>query len=90
MGAIAEIGDDPQPSTHNVVVAMQAKRAVAMEAISACDTALEIAGGAGYFRKAGLEQAVRDVRGVAYHPLNPELTLLHAGKVALGVPADEM
>ena len=90
LGALAEVGDDPQPSMHNVVVTMQAKRAVAIEAVSACDTALEIAGGAGYFRKARLEQAVRDVRGIAYHPLNPELTLLHAGKVALGVPAEEL
>ena len=90
LGAIAEIGDDPQPSMHNVVVAMQAKRAIAQEAISACDTVLEIAGGSAYFRKAGLEHAVRDVRGVLFHPLSPELTLLHAGKVALGLPADEM
>ena len=90
LGAIAEIGDDPQPSMQNVVAVMQAKRAIAVEAVSACDTALEIAGGAGYFRKAGLEQALRDIRGVGYHPLNPELTLLYAGKVALGVPADEM
>ena len=90
LGAITEIGDDPQPSMHNVVIAMQAKRAVAQEAVSACDVALELAGGSGYFRKAGLEQALRDVRGVMFHPLTPELTLTHAGKVALGVPADEM
>jgi alkylation response protein AidB-like acyl-CoA dehydrogenase len=90
LGAIAEIGDDPQPSMHNVVVAMQAKRAIAQEAIAACDTVLELAGGSSYFRSAGLEHAVRDVRGVLFHPLTPELTLLHAGKVALGVPADEM
>ena len=90
LGAIAEIGDDPQPSMNNVVVAMQAKRAIAQEAITACDTALEIAGGSSYFRKAGIEHAVRDVRGVLFHPLTPELTLAHAGKVALGLPADEM
>ena len=75
---------------HNVVVAMQSKRAIAQEAIAACDTVLELAGGSSYFRRAGLEHAVRDVRGVLFHPLPPELTLSHAGKVALGVPADEM
>jgi acyl-CoA dehydrogenase len=89
-GALTEVGDDPQPSMQNVVAVMQAKRAIAQEAVSACDTALEIAGGSGYFRKAGLEQAIRDIRGVVFHPLTPELTLNHAGKVALGVPADEM
>ena len=89
-GAITQIGDDPEPSMQNVVAAMQSKRAVAEEAIAACDLAMEVTGGAGYFRKLGIEQAVRDVRGVRFHPLTPELTLLHAGRVALGLPADEM
>jgi acyl-CoA dehydrogenase len=89
-GAIAENGDDPAPSLEGVVRAMQAKRAVAEEAVSACDVAMQIAGGAGYFRKAGIEQALRDVRGVLFHPFNPEITLSHAGRVALGIPTDEM
>jgi acyl-CoA dehydrogenase len=89
-GALDQIGDDPAPSMDNVVAAMHAKRAVAEEAVSACDVALEVTGGAGYFRKLGIEQAVRDVRGVKFHPLTPELTLIHAGKVALGEPAEEM
>ena len=89
-GALHEIGDDPEPSMRNVVSVMQAKRAVAEEAVAAADLALEVTGGAGYFRKLGIEQAVRDVRGVRFHPLTPELTLVHAGKVALGQPAEEM
>ena len=87
--AIAAVGPDPQPSMENVVTCMQAKRAVAEEAVSACDLALQVTGGSGYFRSAGIEQAIRDVRGVLFHPLSPETTLLHAGKVALGLPADE-
>jgi alkylation response protein AidB-like acyl-CoA dehydrogenase len=89
-GVLAEVGDDPEPSMEKVVAVMQGKRAVAQEAVSACDLAMEIVGGASYFRKLGIEQAVRDVRGVMFHPLTPELTLLHAGKVALGLPAEEM
>jgi acyl-CoA dehydrogenase len=88
-GAIAEIGDDPEPSMENVVRVMQAKRAVAEEAVAACDLVMQLVGGAGYYRGAGYEQAVRDVRGVQFHPLSPELTLVHAGKVALGQPAEE-
>jgi acyl-CoA dehydrogenase len=90
LGALDQIGDDPEPSMENVVIAMQAKRAVAEEAVSACDVAMDVTGGAGYFRKVGIEQAVRDVRGVRFHPLNPDQTLVHAGKVALGQPADEL
>jgi alkylation response protein AidB-like acyl-CoA dehydrogenase len=88
-GAIAQIGDDPVPSMDVVVLAMQAKRAIAEEAVSACDVAMELVGGSAYFRGSGLEQAVRDVRGVVFHPFTPELTLLHAGRVALGEPAAE-
>lgn len=88
--AIAEIGDDPQPSMNNVVTVMQAKRAVAEESVSACDVALQLTGGSGYFRKVGIEQAIRDIRGVLFHPLTPEASLVHAGKVALGLPAEEM
>lgn len=87
--AIAEVGPDPQPSMNNVVIGMQAKRAVADESVSACDLALQVTGGSGYFRSAGIEQAIRDVRGVLFHPFSPEVTLVHAGKVALGLPADE-
>jgi acyl-CoA dehydrogenase len=89
-GALDQIGPDPTPSMDLVVVAMQAKRAVATEAISACDTVLEAAGGMSYLRASGFEQAVRDVRGVLFHPIPPEATLLHAGRVALDQPAAEL
>jgi acyl-CoA dehydrogenase len=89
-GYFDELGDDPQPSMATFVAAMQAKRVVAEEAVSACDVALEAVGGAGYYRKLGIEQAIRDVRGVKFHPLTPELTLTHAGKFALGLPCDEL
>ena len=88
--AIEETGDDPKPSMENVVRTMQAKRVVSEESVAACDLALQIVGGASYFRRAGLEQAVRDVRGVVFHPFTPEATLVHAGRVALGRPADQM
>jgi acyl-CoA dehydrogenase len=86
-GAIEQVGADPTPSMDNLVVALQAKRAVAEEAVSACDLVMQAAGGVAYSRRAGLEQAVRDVRGVVFHPLDPEKTLLHAGCVALDQPA---
>jgi acyl-CoA dehydrogenase len=89
-GAIAEVGDDPAPTMEHVVRTMQAKRVVAEESVAACDLALQVVGGGSYFRRAGIESAVRDVRGVMFHPFTPELTLLHAGKVTLGQPADEL
>jgi alkylation response protein AidB-like acyl-CoA dehydrogenase len=49
-GAMTTIGDDPQPSLENVVAAMAAKREISIGGIEVCDLAMEVAGGASYFR----------------------------------------
>jgi acyl-CoA dehydrogenase len=89
-GAIATIGDDPQPAMENVVAMMAAKREIALGGVEVCDLAMEVAGGAGYYRTSPIERCYRDVRGAKFHPFTPEQTLTHAGKVSLGLPADEM
>jgi Acyl-CoA dehydrogenase, C-terminal domain len=38
-------------------------------AIRAVEVAMEVAGGAGFFREAGLERLFRDVQGARYHPV---------------------
>ncbi|HEX7276346.1 MAG TPA: acyl-CoA dehydrogenase family protein [Acidimicrobiales bacterium] len=88
-GALAVVGDDPGPSMDTVVAVMAAKREIALAGAEVCDLALEVGGGAAYYRTQPIEQCFRDVRGAKYHPLTPEETLVHAGKVALGLPADE-
>jgi alkylation response protein AidB-like acyl-CoA dehydrogenase len=89
-GAIATVGDDPQPAMENVVAMMAAKREIALGGVEVCDLAMEVAGGAGYFRTSPIERCYRDIRGAKFHPFTPEQTLVHAGKVSLGLPADEM
>jgi acyl-CoA dehydrogenase len=89
-GAMATIGDDPQPSMENVVAAMAAKREISIGGIEVCDLAMEVAGGGAYFRTSPIERCYRDVRGAKFHPFTPEQTLVHAGRVCLGLPADEM
>ncbi len=88
-GALSIVGDDPVPSMDNVVALMAAKREIALAGIEVCDVAMEVAGGAAYYRSSPIERSYRDVRGVKFHPFTPEETLVHAGKVALGLPADE-
>jgi alkylation response protein AidB-like acyl-CoA dehydrogenase len=87
-GALAEIGDDPTPSMENVAAAMAAKREVSLGGIEVCDLAMELAGGAAFYRGSVIERCYRDIRAIKFHPLNPEAALLHAGRVALGQPAD--
>jgi len=87
-GAIASVGDDPQPSMDLVANVMAAKREVALAGIEVCDLAMEVAGGPSFCKGSVIERCYRDIRAAKFHPLSMEKTLVHAGRVALGVPAD--
>ncbi|MGH9137139.1 MAG: acyl-CoA dehydrogenase family protein [Acidimicrobiales bacterium] len=89
-GAVHDNGDDPEATAEAFSRVMLAKRSVTTQALEVVDTAMELAGGASFFKTLPLEQAFRDVRGAKYHPFTPELTLVHAGRLALGQPADDM
>jgi acyl-CoA dehydrogenase len=87
-GALAEVGDDPVPSMATVAAVMAAKTAVTDAASEVVDLAMQVAGGSAFYKGSPIERAYRDVRGIAFHPLQPEAALVHAGQVALGLPAD--
>ena len=87
-GAFAAVGDDPAPSMETVAAVMAAKREIALAGVEVCDLAMEAAGGSAYFKGSVIERAYRDIRGAKLHPFSPEATLLHAGRLALGLPAD--
>jgi acyl-CoA dehydrogenase len=49
---------------------------------------MELAGGAGFFRSAGLERCFRDIQASRYHPI-PEKPQTHlAGRFLLGLDFD--
>jgi alkylation response protein AidB-like acyl-CoA dehydrogenase len=87
-GALATVGDDPAPSMTTMSAVMAAKREIALAGIEVCDIAMDVVGGAGYFKGSPIERAYRDIRAAKFHPLTPEQTLLHAGQLALGLPGD--
>jgi alkylation response protein AidB-like acyl-CoA dehydrogenase len=89
-GAFGAVGDDPAPSMETVAAVMAAKREVANAGIEVCDLAMEVAGGGSFFKGSPIERAYRDIRGIKFHPFNNETTLLHAGRLALGLPCDEV
>jgi alkylation response protein AidB-like acyl-CoA dehydrogenase len=89
-GAIDEVGDDPDPSVQRFAAVMTAKREIALAGIEVCDIALEVGGGPAFFRGSTLERCYRDIRAAKFHPLSPELTLLHGGRLALGLPVDAL
>jgi alkylation response protein AidB-like acyl-CoA dehydrogenase len=61
------------------------KTIVANSVLATAEKALEIAGGAGFYRRLGLERLLRDVHGAQFHPLPEKRQLLFCGRVALGL-----
>jgi alkylation response protein AidB-like acyl-CoA dehydrogenase len=87
-GALAAAGDDPAPSMDTVAAVMAAKREIATAGVAVCDEAMAVVGGRAYFRGSPIERAYRDIRAAAFHPFTPEQTLIHAGRLQLGLPCD--
>ena len=56
---------------------------VVRSVLRAVELALEVAGGAGFYRAAELERMFRDAQAARYHPLQPAAQLDLAGRVAL-------
>ena len=65
------------------------KHDVVTRAWSVVDTALDLAGGAGIFKRNRLEQLFRDARLGRIHPGNSLLTHELVGKLSLGINPDE-
>ena len=87
--ALDAVGDDPAPSVELLSAVMIAKREIALAGVEVCDLAIEVGGGAAFFRGSIIERCYRDVRAAKFHPFDPERTLVHAGRLALGLAADD-
>jgi alkylation response protein AidB-like acyl-CoA dehydrogenase len=79
-----------QPSAEAVNDVMIGRTLVARHAIQAVEYAMELAGGAGFYRVNGLERKFRDVQGARYHPLQAGPQAEFAGAMALGLPVDKI
>jgi alkylation response protein AidB-like acyl-CoA dehydrogenase len=69
---------------------MIGKALVTRHAIAAVELAMEVAGGAGRYRSAGLERKFRDIQAARYHPLQSGPQAEYAGAMALGRPVDRI
>ena len=66
--------------------AMLVRKTIAAEAVLATvEKSLEAAGGAGFYRKAGLERFLRDAHGAQFHPLAAKPQHRFTGRIALGL-----
>lgn len=69
--------------------AMGSRRTILTEALlGTVDRALEVAGGAGFYRSAQLERCFRDIQAARFHILREKDQLRMSGRVALGLDID--
>jgi acyl-CoA dehydrogenase len=61
---------------------------VGQSVLRTVETAMEAAGGAAFFRSAGLERLFRDAQGARYHALRGAAQRRYAGRLALGLDLD--
>jgi indole-3-acetate monooxygenase len=78
------------PSADTVNQVMTGKQLVTRHAIAAVELAMQLAGGVGFYRSAGLERRFRDIQAARYHPLQSGPQAEFTGAMALGLPVDRI
>jgi alkylation response protein AidB-like acyl-CoA dehydrogenase len=78
------------PSAETVNQVMIGRQLVERHAIAAVELAMQLAGGAGFYRSAGLERRFRDIQAARYHPLQSGPQAEYAGAMALDIPVDRI
>jgi indole-3-acetate monooxygenase len=78
------------PSAATIDQVMTGRQLAERHAIAAVDLAMQVAGGAGFYRPAGLERCFRDIQAARYHPLQAGPQAEYAGSIALGLPIDRV
>jgi alkylation response protein AidB-like acyl-CoA dehydrogenase len=74
-----------QPTVQTANAVLIRKTIAAKACLAATEHALELAGGAAFFRGMGLERLLRDVHGAQFHPLPEKRQHRFTGRVALGL-----
>ena len=78
------------PSAATVNQVMIGKALATRHALAAVELAMEVAGGIGFYRSAGLERKFRDIQAARYHPLQSGPQAEYAGALALGLPVERI
>lgn len=74
-----------EAAVENANAVLVRKSIAARACIETVEKALEVTGGAGYFRELGLERLLRDVHAAQFHPLPEKKQQLFTGRLALGL-----
>jgi alkylation response protein AidB-like acyl-CoA dehydrogenase len=88
--AMLDAAERNAPSAESVNDVMIGKALLTENAIRAVELGLELAGGAGFYRSAGLERRFRDLQAARFHPLQQGKQAAFAGAMALGLPVEHI
>jgi alkylation response protein AidB-like acyl-CoA dehydrogenase len=78
------------PSAATINQVMMGRQLVERHALASVEHAMELAGGAGFYRSTGLERRFRDIQAARYHPLQAGPQAEYAGAIALGLPVEKI
>jgi len=84
-GMLGIAATDFKPSIDNSNLIFRYKTLAVRSSIKTVEKAMEAAGGAAYFRGAGLERCFRDVQAARYHPIQERKQYVFSGRIALGL-----
>lgn len=83
--SLVELVTTVKPGPQTTAAVMSRRTVLVNGVIAAVQKALELAGGAGFYREAGLERAFRDIQAARYHPMPEKMQTKLTGRVALGL-----
>ncbi len=83
--AWVRLGETAQPGAQATAEALTYRTLVGEAVLDTASAAMDVAGGAGYFRANGLERLFRDAQGARYHPLQEGLQKDFTARFALGL-----
>ena len=74
-----------EPTLANADRVYRQKTIAAKAAVRSVDLAMELVGGASFFRASGLERQFRDIQGIRFHPWHERRQYQFGGRIALGL-----
>jgi alkylation response protein AidB-like acyl-CoA dehydrogenase len=77
-----------EPGEQSTNRVMTGRAILARAVVHSVEKAMEVAGGAAFYRELGLERRFRDIQAARYHPLQEKAQLRYAGQIAMGLNID--
>jgi acyl-CoA dehydrogenase len=85
---LIRIAESERPGAETTGRIMSGRAIAGEAAIATVERAVEVVGGAAFYREFGLERSFRDVQGARFHPLQRTPQLRYVGRLALGLDID--